>query len=113
MLNKVILLGRLVQDPELRYSNKGVPFCCFTLAVDRNYTNSEGEKETDFLDIISWNKLAENCTNYLKKGNLTAVEGRIQIRKNTKEDRTYINPEIIARSVQFLEWPDTEEKNIS
>ncbi|MFW5976494.1 MAG: single-stranded DNA-binding protein [Bacillota bacterium] len=116
MLNKVILIGRLVKDPELRYSENGNPFSYFRLAVDRNYTNKEGKKETDFVDIITWNRLAETCTNYLRKGKLTAVEGRIQIRKSKRGDKTYINPEIVANNVRFIEWPDSEtdqEKNIS
>ena len=106
MLNKVLLIGRLVKDPELRYSENGNPFSFFTVAVDRNYTNDQGEKDTYFINVITWNKLAENCSHYLKKGRLTAVEGRIQIRKNKKEDRTYINPEIVANNVQFIEWPE-------
>ena len=109
ILNKVVLIGRLVDDPELRYTNEGSPFSTFTLAVDRNYTNAEGETDTDFLNIVSWNRLAENCSQFLKKGKLTAVEGRIQIRKNIKEEQTYINPEIVASDVRFIEWPEEQK----
>ena len=104
----MVLIGRLVEDPELRYTDEGSPFSTFTLAVNRNYTNSEGDTETDFLNIISWNRLAENCSQFLKKGRLAAVEGRIQIRKNVEKERTYINPEIVANDVRFIEWPDKE-----
>ena len=122
MLNKVILIGRLVDDPELRYTDGGTPFTIFTLAIDRNYTNSSGEKETDFIDIITWRRRAENCSEFLRKGILAAVEGRIQIVKNEKEDVTYYNPQVVANNVSFLEWPEqpgqkesnkTERKKVS
>lgn len=103
MLNKIILIGRLVRDPELRYTDNGSPFSIFTMAVDRNFTNNEGERETDFIDVLTWQKLAENCAQYLEKGRLTAVEGRLQIRKNQTEEKTYINPEVVARDVRFLD----------
>lgn len=103
MINKVILTGRLVRDPELRYSEAGIPFAIFTIAVDRNYTNSDGDRETDFIDVLSWRKQAENCSEYLSKGSLAGVEGRLQIRKTQKGDKTYINPEVVAERVQFLD----------
>jgi len=101
-----MLIGRLVRDPELRYTSNGKPYCTFTLAVDRNFKNSQGETETDFIDTITWGKQAENCAEYLVKGKLAAVLGRLQIRKNKKDDRTYINPEVVNKEVQFLEWKD-------
>ena len=122
MLNKVVLIGRLVDDPELRYTDGGTPFTIFTLAIDRNYINSSGEKETDFIDIIIWRRRAENCSEFLRKGILAAVEGRIQIVKNEKEDVTYYNPQVVANNVSFLEWPEqpgqkesnkTERKKVS
>ncbi len=106
MLNKVILTGRLVRDPELRYTENGVPFTVFTLAVDRNYFDSEGERQTDFIDILTWRKLAETCSKYLKKGRLVAVDGRLQIRKTKKEEKTYINTEVVASDVQFMDSKD-------
>ena len=109
MLNKVILIGRLVRDPELRYTDSGKSFSAFTLAIERNYINNKGEKDTDYIDIITWNRLAENCTEYLQKGRLVAVEGRLQIRKNETDDKIYFNPEVIARNVQFIEWPSKDE----
>lgn len=79
MLNRVVLIGRLTKDPELRYTPSGVATCSFTLAVERPF-RTNGEKETDFINIVTWRQLAETCANYLKKGRLTAAEGRIQIR---------------------------------
>lgn len=80
MLNRIVLIGRLTRDPELRYTPNGVAVTTFTLAVDRQFTNSQGERETDFINIVTWRGLAENCANYLKKGRLAAADGRLQIR---------------------------------
>lgn len=115
MLNKIILIGRLVRDPELRYTSNGTPVSNFTLAVERNYSNQQGEKETDFIKIVAWRKLAENCAHHLDKGRLVAVEGSLNIRKSKseKDGRTYINPEVIANNVQFLDWPDDAKKETS
>lgn len=107
MINKIILVGRLVRDPELRYTSNGVPVSNFTLAVERNYTNQQGERDVDFIKIVTWRKLAENCAHHLGKGRLVAVDGSLQIRnrKSEKDGRTYVNPEVIASNVQFLDWP--------
>lgn len=104
MLNRIILIGRLTKDPELRYTPAGVAVTQFTLAVDRPFTSSGGEKETDFIPIVSWRQLAETCANYLRKGRLTAVEGRIQVRnyENSEGKRVYVT-EVIADNVRFLE----------
>ncbi|MFO7951335.1 MAG: single-stranded DNA-binding protein [Bacillota bacterium] len=111
MLNQVVLIGRLVRDPELRYTaGSGVPVTSFTLAVDRPFTNQQGERETDFIDIVAWRKQAENCANYLKKGNLAAVSGRLQIR--SYDDRQGVRrkaAEIVAFNVQFLERPRSSD----
>lgn len=105
MLNRVILIGRLTKDPELRYTPSGVAVTTFTLAVDRPFTNN-GQKETDFINIVTWRQLAETCANYLKKGRLTAAEGRIQVRNydNSEGKRVYVT-EVIADNVRFLESP--------
>ncbi|MEK5089089.1 MULTISPECIES: single-stranded DNA-binding protein [Paenibacillus] len=104
MLNRVILIGRLTKDPELRYTPGGVATCSFTLAVDRPFTSQGGEREADFLPIVTWRQLAETCANYLKKGRLTAVEGRVQVRnyENNEGKRVYVT-EIVVDNVRFLE----------
>lgn len=106
MLNKVILIGRLVRDPELRYTTNGIAVTKMTIAVDRPQFNKEREKEADFIDIITWQKLAEICANNLGKGRLIAVEGRLQIR--SYEDNQGIRrkaAEVVAEGVRFLDWP--------
>ncbi len=105
MLNRIILIGRLVRDPELRYTSNGTPVCNFTLAVERSYTNRDGERDVDFIRIVTWRKLAETCAEHLSKGVMVAVDGSLQIRKSEKENRTYINPEVVAEDVRFLVWP--------
>ncbi len=105
MLNRVILIGRLTRDPELRYTPAGVAVTQFTLAVDRPFTSGQsGEREADFIPVVTWRQLAETCANYLRKGRLTAVEGRIQVRnyENNEGKRVYVT-EIIADNVRFLE----------
>ncbi len=102
-LNRVILLGRLTKDPEMRYTTNGMAVTTFTLAVDRRMTNQQGNRETDFLPIVVWSKLAELCAEYLKKGQQAAVEGRIQVRNyENKEGRRVYVTEIVAENVQFL-----------
>jgi single-strand DNA-binding protein len=105
MLNRVVLIGRLTKDPELRYTPAGVAVTQFTLAVDRPFSNSQTkEREADFLNIVTWRQLAETCANYLRKGRLTAVEGRIQIRNyDNNEGRKVYVTEIVADNVRFLE----------
>lgn len=78
MINRVVLVGRLTKDPELRYTPSGVAMAKFTLAVNRTFTNQQGEKEADFINCLVWRKQAENVANYLSKGSLAGVEGRIQ-----------------------------------
>lgn len=104
MLNRVILIGRLTRDPELRYTPAGVAVTQFTLAVDRPFTGQGGEREADFIPVVTWRQLAETCANYLRKGRLTAVEGRIQVRnyENNEGKRVYVT-EVIADNVRFLE----------
>ncbi|UJF33331.1 single-stranded DNA-binding protein [Paenibacillus hexagrammi] len=103
MLNRVILIGRLTRDPELRYTPAGVAVTQFTLAVDRPFSQGK-EREADFINIVTWRQLAETCANYLRKGRLTAVEGRLQIRNydNNEGKRVYVT-EVVADNVRFLE----------
>ncbi|AEF95543.1 single-strand binding protein [Desulfotomaculum nigrificans CO-1-SRB] len=106
MLNKIILIGRLTRDPELRYTTNGTAVAKFSLAVDRPQFNKEKEKETDFIDVVVWSKLAEICANNLGKGRLVAVEGRLQIR--SYDDNQGIRrkaAEVVAENVKFLDWP--------
>lgn len=104
MLNRIILIGRLTQDPELRYTPSGVAVATFTLAVDRPRVNQMGERETDFINIVVWQKLGELCAQYLRKGRLAAVEGRLQIRtyENREGQRVRV-AEVVADNVRFLD----------
>jgi single-strand DNA-binding protein len=114
MLNRSILIGRLTRDPELRYTQTGVATCTFTLAVDRPFSGGEGrEKETDFIPIVTWRQLGETCANYLKKGRLTAIEGRIQVRnyENNEGKRVFVT-EIIADNVRFLERNEQQQQSV-
>ena len=103
MLNRIVLIGRLTKDPELRYTQSGKAICAFTLAVDRPYLANNGNREADFINIVVWNKTAENCAQYLAKGKLAAVDGRLQIRSYDGQDgqRRYVT-EVIADNVRFL-----------
>ncbi len=100
MLNRVILIGRLTRDPELKYTTNGTAVATFTLAINRRFN----KEETDFIDVVTWKGLAENCANYLGKGRLAAVEGRLQIRSyETKEGQKRKVAEVVADDVRFLD----------
>jgi len=86
MLNKVILIGRVANDPELKYTPSGVAVSTFRVAVNRPFTNAQGEREADFIDVVAWRQAAEFAANYLGKGRLVAVEGRLQIRSYQAQD---------------------------
>ncbi|TCP70260.1 single-stranded DNA-binding protein [Baia soyae] len=112
MVNRVVLIGRLTADPEMRYTQSGVAVTRFSIAVNRNYTNQQGEREVDFINIVAWRGTAETCANYLKKGRLVGVDGRLQISVyENQEGRKVRNAEVIAESVQFLESNRTREGN--
>jgi len=103
MLNRIILIGRLTRDPEIRYTQSGIPVAKLGLAVDRRRKNANGERETDFINIVAWRKLAENCENYLCKGKLISVEGRLQIRKYEAQDGSKRTAaEVMADEIRFL-----------
>jgi len=104
-LNKCILIGRLTRDPELRQSQGGVSVCKFGLAVDRERRGQNGEKETDFFDVLTFKQQAETCNTNLQKGRLVAVDGRIQIRPYESNGVKGKAVEVVANSVQFLDWP--------
>ena len=104
-MNKVILMGRLTRDPEVRYTQSGKVVCQFTLAVDRFTTNAEGQREADFVPIVVWGKVGELCGNSLTKGQRALVDGRLQIRSYEAKDgsgKRWVT-EVIANSVQFLD----------
>jgi single-strand DNA-binding protein len=104
MINRVVLVGRLTKDPELRYTANGIAVASFTLAVNRPFSNAQGQKEADFINIVVWRKQAENVANYLKKGSLAGVDGRIQTRSfDNNEGRRIFMTEVVGDSVQFLE----------
>lgn len=106
MLNKVILIGRLTRDPELRYTQTGIPVANFSIAVDRRFTGQGGERETDFIDIVAWRKLAELCANHLGKGRLVAVDGSLQSRSyETNDGQKRKAWEVVADNVDFLDRP--------
>lgn len=102
-MNKVILIGRLTKDPDLRYTPNNAPVCNFTVAIDR-MPNQNGEKQTDFINVVLFNKQAENVKKYVLKGHLIAVEGSIQTRNYDDKDgkKVYVT-EVLASRVQFLE----------
>lgn len=105
MLNRIILIGRLVADPQLRYTQGGTAVANFRIAVDRPFSNQQGERETDFIDIVTWRRLAEVCANNLGKGRLVGVEGRLQVREYEYEGQRRRQAEVVADNVQFLDWP--------
>ncbi|MGO5592813.1 single-stranded DNA-binding protein [Acidaminococcus sp. HCP3S3_G9_1] len=103
-MNRIILLGRLVRDPEVRVTPTGKTACTFTLAVDRPFTAKDGQREADFIPIQTWNKTAEICGNSLSKGQRALVEGRLQIRSfDGKDGNKHYMTEVIADWVEFIE----------
>lgn len=111
-MNKVVLIGRLTKDPELRFTpGNGTAVASFTLAVDRRF-KKEGQQEADFVPIVVWGKQAESTANYMSKGKLMGVSGRIQTRTYDAKDGTkrYVT-EVVADEVQFLEWGNSSNSN--
>ena len=102
-MNKVIFIGNLTRDPELSTTNSGVNVCKFTLAIQRRFSGADGEKETDFFNIVVWRGLGENCNKYLKKGSKCCVIGELQNRSYEAQDgiKRYVT-EVIANEVEFL-----------
>lgn len=125
MINRVILVGRLTKDVDLRYTPSGAAVARFTLAVNRTFSNSQGEKEADFINCTVWRKQAENTANFLQKGSLAGIEGRIQTGSYEGQDGKRIyTTEVVCDSVQFLEPrkvpneadskpPDVERKEVN
>lgn len=103
-MNRAMLVGRLTAKPELRYTSANLPFARFTVAVNRTYTSRDGQRETDFISVIVWRKQAENVCNFLDKGSLVSVDGRIQTGSyDDKDGNKRYTMDVVADSVQFLE----------
>jgi len=102
-MNKAILLGRLTKDPELATTTSGISVCNFTLAISRRFANANGDKETDFINIVTWKNTADNCHKYLKKGSQVSLVGSIQTRSYEAQDKTkrYVT-EVVADEVEFI-----------
>lgn len=111
MINNVVLVGRLTKDPDLRYTASGTGVATFTLAVNRNFTNQDGNREADFINCVIWRKSAETLANYARKGTLLGVTGRIQTRSydNQQGQRVYVT-EVVAENFQLLESRSTSDQ---
>ena len=110
-MNSVNLLGRLTAKPELRYTSTNLAMCRFTIAVNRTYSNSQGEKETDYINCVSFKKQAENICNFLDKGSLVAIEGRIQTGSyDDKDGNKRYTTDVMVNGIQFLSASKKEEK---
>jgi len=104
MLNRVVLVGRMTRDPELRRTGNGTAVTSFTLAMNRNFTSQNGERQADFIPCVVWNKAAENTARYCSKGSLVGVDGRLQSRQYEAQDGRKVTViEVVCDSVQFLE----------
>lgn len=103
-MNRVCLVGRLTAKPELRYTGGNIPYTRFSLAVNRTFNNAQGERETDFINVVVWRRQAENIANYLDKGSRVSVEGRIQTGSYTAQDGSKrYTTDVVADNVQFLD----------
>jgi len=103
-MNRVMLIGRLTAKPELRYTGSNVPYSRFSVAVNRTFSNNQGQRETDFINIVVWRKQAENVCNFLDKGSLVAVEGRLQTGNyDDKDGNKRYTMDVVGDNVQFLE----------
>ncbi|MGL3848867.1 single-stranded DNA-binding protein [Staphylococcus aureus] len=110
MLNRVVLVGRLTKDPEYRTTPSGVSVATFTLAVNRTFTNAQGEREADFVNCVVFRRQADNVNNYLSKGSLAGVDGRLQSRNyENQEGRRVFVTEVVCDSVKFLEPKNTND----
>ncbi|MDV3166834.1 MAG: single-stranded DNA-binding protein [Vigna little leaf phytoplasma] len=112
MINKVILVGRITKDPELSFANNGdIPLVRFTLAVNRNFSNSTGVRETDFILCVAWRRQAENLAKYITKGSLLGVEGSIRVSSyNNESGQKQFSTQVSCDSVQFLESKKDNQK---
>ena len=102
-MNRVILVGRITKDPEVKTTQSNIPVVTFTLAVNRQFSDQSGERQADFIQCVVWRKQAENLARFVKKGALLGVEGRIQTRQYEAENGTRYITEVVCDSIQFLE----------
>ena len=110
MLNHIVIMGRLTRDPELRRTGSGVAVTSFTLAVDRDFTGKDSEKETDFIDCVAWRQTGEFVSKYFTKGRMACVSGRLQLRSWTDKDgNKRKSAEVIADSVYFADSKNAAE----
>lgn len=110
MINNVTLVGRLTRDAELRYTGSGIPVASFSIAVDRPFSNNQGNRDTDFINIVAWRKTAETVTNFTSKGSLVGITGRIQTGSYQDRDgKTVYTTEVIAENFQMLEPKSVNE----
>ena len=110
MINRAVLVGRLTNGPELKYTGSGVAVATFTVAVNRQFTNSQGEREADFIRCQMWRKAAENFCNFTRKGSLVGIDGRIQTRSydNQQGTRVYVT-EVVAENFSLLESKNSNQ----
>ncbi|MFI3307023.1 MAG: single-stranded DNA-binding protein [Mycoplasmatota bacterium] len=103
-MNKVMLIGRITTKPELRYTSSNLPFTRFSVAINRTFSNQQGQRETDFINVVVWRKQAENVCNFLNKGSQVAIEGRLQSGSyDDKDGKKVYTLDVQADNVQFLE----------
>ena len=111
-MNRVELVGRLTVKPELRYTGSNLPYARFSVAINRAFNNAQGERETDFINIIVWRKQAENVCNFLDKGSLVSIEGRLQTGIYTDKDgNKRYSIDVVADAVQFLDKRSNNEQS--
>ncbi|MDO1604876.1 single-stranded DNA-binding protein [Lactobacillus sp. YT155] len=114
MINRVVLVGRLTRDPDLRYTANGAAVGSFTIAVNRQFTNQQGEREADFINCVIWRKSAENFANFTKKGSLVGIDGRLQSRsyENQQGQKVYVT-EVVVDNFSLLESKSATENRPS
>ena len=113
-MNRVMLIGRLTAKPELRYTGSNIPYSRFSIAINRSFSNNQGQRETDFINIVVWRKQAENVCNFLDKGSLVAVEGRLQTGNyDDKDGNKRYTMDVVGDNVQFLESKSQSQNRIS
>ena len=113
-MNKVILIGRLVRRPELKYTGSNKAVCDFSIAVNRNYTNDEGEREADFINCQVWNKQAENLCKYQDKGNQIAVDGNLRVQSyDDKDGNKRYSTFVLVNNIEYLESKKNDTNNVS